>query len=388
MPRKTDIRLPGALNLASIRDAGNLRGKRVLLRLDLNVPIFRGKVADISRISSVLPTLKFLRLAKARTIVISHMGDDGTSLKEVARELNSLIPVGFVPGLLGPKVEAAVSSLPEGGILMLENLRSDGGEEENNTFFALSLSRLGDIYVNDAFSASHRPHASIISLPKFLPSFIGFQFERELFELSKSLTPKSPFLFIIGGAKPETKLPLIKKYARIADKIFVGGALMNSFFKSEGYEVGESIAQDAGDDLAELARRKNFILPGDVIVEGGKVKKVGEIDKNDIVRDIGPKALRALVGSIKGKKEIIFNGPLGNYELGFDKSTKETLKAMAKSRARTVVGGGDTLAIVSRLKIGKRLSFVSTGGGAMLEFLSRGTLPGIEALKKHKTIDK
>jgi len=348
----------------------------------------RGKVADISRIESALPTLKFLRLAGARTVIVSHLGDGETSLKEVARKLNSFIRVGFIPGLLDAKAAAAVAALPESGILMLENLRSDAGERENSTFFALSLSRLGDIYVNDAFSASHRVHASVVSLPRFLESFIGFQFERELYELSKSLTPEKPFLFIIGGAKPETKLPLIKKYARVADKIFVGGALMNSFFKSEGYEVGESIAQDAGDDLAELARRKNFILPGDVVVEGGKVKKVGEIDKNDIVRDIGPKALRALVGSIKGKKEIIFNGPLGNYELGFDKSTKETLKAMAKSRARTVVGGGDTLAIVSRLKIGKRLSFVSTGGGAMLEFLSRGTLPGIEALKKHKTIDK
>ncbi|MEK7661971.1 MAG: phosphoglycerate kinase [Patescibacteria group bacterium] len=381
MPRKTDIKLPRSFNLTSIRDAKNLRGKRVLLRLDLNVPLLRGKVADTSRIESSLPTLKFLRAAGARTVIISHLGNGETSLKEVARKLNSFITVGFIPGLLDAKTEAAVTSLPEGGILMLENLRSDSGEKENSTFFALSLSRLGDIYINDAFSASHRAHASIISLPKFLPGFIGLQFEREIFELSKSLTPKKPFLFIIGGAKPETKLPLIKKYARVADKIFVGGALMNSFFKSKGYEVGKSIAEDAGDDLAELAKNKNFMLPEEVVVDGGKIKKVGDIDKNDIVRDIGPKALQVLIKSVKGKKEIIFNGPLGYYELGFDKSTKELLKAMAKSGARTVVGGGDTLALVSRLKIGKKISFVSTGGGAMLLFLATGTLPGIEALK-------
>ncbi len=372
-------------NPPSIRDAKNLKGKRVLLRLDLNVPMDGEKILDDTRIRKALPTLLFLKKAGARVVAVSHLGSDGThSLQEVARRLGKLIPLGFMPKVLGREVERAVDSMQNGAILLLENLRREKGEMENNTFFALSLSRLGDIYVNEAFSESHRVAASIVSLPKFLESFIGLEFGKELAGLSKTFAPKRPFLFILGGAKFSTKLPLIKKYLKIADKVFVGGALMNPFFKAEGLEVGKSPADDYGEDLNLLRKNKKLVLPADVLVNDGVVRKVNEIKKKDILRDIGPESLEKLKELISASKEILFNGPLGNYELGFDKTTKEALLAITRTQAHSVVGGGDTLAIVSRLKIENKLSFVSNGGGAMIEFLSSGTLPGIEALKKSK----
>ncbi|MEK7558361.1 MAG: phosphoglycerate kinase [Patescibacteria group bacterium] len=369
--------------LPSIRNAKNFKGKRVLLLLDLNVPISRGRILDDTRLKMALPTLEFLKKRGARTIVMSHLGNDGKeSLKIVAQALNKFIPVGFVPEILGKKVEAMIDTLGNGGILMLENIRRNNGEVSNSSSFTTALAQLGDIYVNDAFSVSHRKHASIVSLPKFLPSFAGLKFEEEVGELSKVFIPKRPFLFILGGAKLETKLPLIKKYIKIADTVYVGGALMNPFFNALGYEVGKSLKENAGEDLKKIARHNNLVLPTDVLVNKKGVRKLGDVKKGDIVRDIGPESLAALLSYIKESKEILFNGPLGEYELGFDETTKEVLKAMGKSKARTVVGGGDTLAIVSRLKLGDKFSFVSTAGGAMIEFLSEGTLPGIEALKK------
>lgn len=358
----------------------------MLLRLDLNVPMEGERILDNTRIKKALPTLLYLRKFGARTIVISHLGKDGThSLKEVSRILGKQIPLGFVPKVVGRDVEERVAGMKNGSILVLENLRKEKGEMENNTFFAMSLSRLGDIYVNDAFSESHREAASIVLLPKFLPSYAGFLFEEEMKELFKVFTPKKPFLFILGGAKISTKLPLIKKYLKIADSIFVGGAIMNSFFKAQGFEVGKSLVDNADEDVRLLLRNKKLILPTDVVINDGEVRATNSVDKKDIIRDIGPESLAKLKKLISDSKEILFNGPLGNYELGFGETTKETLKAMAKSKAHTVVGGGDTLVIVSRLKLENKFGFVSSAGGAMIELLARGTLPGIEALIKSKS---
>lgn len=373
------------IKLPLLKNAKNLKGKRVLLRLDLNVPMEGTRILDDTRIKKALPTLLYLRKAGARTIVISHLGKDGThSLKEAARILGKHIPLGFMPKVSGRDVKERVAGMKNGSILVLENLRREKGETENSTFFARSLSRLGDIYVNDAFSESHRKYASIVSLPKFLPSYAGLLFEKEMKELSLVLAPKRPFLFILGGAKISTKLPLIKKYLKIADNVFVGGAVQNSFFKALGYEIGKSLKDDCGEDLIKLSRHKNLILPVDVLVNKGAARRIDEVKKGDTIRDIGPQSLSTLLSLIAKEKEILFNGPLGNYELGFDETTKETLKAMAKTKARTVVGGGDTIVIVSRLKLENKLSFVSTAGGAMIEFLAKGTLPGILALKKSK----
>lgn len=373
------------IKLPLLKNVKNLKGKRVLLRLDLNVPMERTRILDNTRIKKALPTLLYLKKKGARTIVISHLGKDGErSLKEVVRILGKQIPLGFMPKVAGRDVEERVAGMKNGSILVLENLRREKGEMENNTFFALSLSRLGDIYVNDAFSESHRASASIVSLPKFLPSYAGLLFEKEMKELSLVLTPKRPFLFILGGAKISTKMPLVRKYLKIADHVFVGGAVQNSFFKALGYEIGKSLADDCGEDLVKLSRHKNLILPVDVLVNRGAVRRIDEVKKGDIIRDIGPQSLSILLSLITKEKEILFNGPLGNYELGFDETTKETLKAMAKTKARTVVGGGDTQVVLSRLKLENKFSFVSSAGGAMIEFLAKGTLPGIEALKKSK----
>ena len=299
--------------IKSIKNVLGLRGKRVLLRLDLNVPMERGCIVDATRIEKSLPTIKFLRKNKARIIIMSHLGDGSVSLKEVARYINKFVPVGFIPQVIGEKVEETISKMPEGGILVLENLRREKGELANNPFFSMSLSRLGDIYVNEAFSESHRACASIVSLPKFLPSFVGFQFEEEIRELSKVFIPKRPFLFILGGTKFETKLPLIEKYLKIADTVFVGGALMNSFFKSLGFEVGKTPAPGAGEKLKKLVRYKNLVLPTDVLVDDGLVRKIGEIRKDETIRDIGPESLAVLLSYIRKSKEILFNGPLGEY---------------------------------------------------------------------------
>ncbi|MEK7143342.1 MAG: phosphoglycerate kinase, partial [Patescibacteria group bacterium] len=313
------------IKLPLLKNAKNLKGKRVLLRLDLNVPMEGTRILDNTRIKKVLPTLLYLRKAGARTIVISHLGKDGThSLKEAARILGKHIPLGFMPKVSGRDVEERVAGMKNGSILVLENLRREKGETENSNLFALSLSRLGDVYVNDAFSESHRKYASIVSLPKFLPSYAGLLFEKEMKELSLVLAPKRPFLFILGGAKISTKLPLIKKYLKIADNVFVGGAVQNSFFKALGYEIGKSLKDDCGEDLIKLSRHKNLILPVDVLVNKGAARRIDEVKKGDTIRDIGPQSLSTLLSLIAKEKEILFNGPLGNYELGFDETTKET----------------------------------------------------------------
>ena len=373
------------IKLPLLKNAKNLKGKRVLLRLDLNVPMEGTRILDNTRIKKVLPTLLYLRKAGARTIVISHLGERRDTLpKRSGPYFGEAYSAWFYAESFRSRRGRESGRHENGSILVLENLRREKGETENSNLFALSLSRLGDVYVNDAFSESHRKYASIVSLPKFLPSYAGLLFEKEMKELSLVLAPKRPFLFILGGAKISTKLPLIKKYLKIADNVFVGGAVQNSFFKALGYEIGKSLKDDCGEDLIKLSRHKNLILPVDVLVNKGAARRIDEVKKGDTIRDIGPQSLSTLLSLIAKEKEILFNGPLGNYELGFDETTKETLKAMAKTKARTVVGGGDTIVIVSRLKLENKLSFVSTAGGAMIEFLAKGTLPGILALKKFK----
>lgn len=371
--------------LQSIKNIKNLKGKRVLLRLDLNVPLNGSKISDDSRLKYAIPTISYLKSKGAKVIILSHLGSDGKmSLKEVARNLGKKIPLGFSSEILGKKFLGRISQMKNGSVLMLENIRREKGEMSNSKTFSVELSSLADIYVNDAFSASHRNHASIVSLPKLLPSFIGFQFEKEINELSKAFSPKRPFLFILGGAKFSTKLPLIKKYLKIADYVFVGGAIMNSFFKSQGLEIGKSLSDSCGENLFVMTRNEKLVLPTDIIVNDGTRRLTNAIGKNEIIRDIGPSSLGKIKNLISKSKEIIFNGPLGEYELGFDGTTKEVLKTIANSNAHTIVGGGDTLSLISKLKIENKFSFVSSAGGAMIEFLSNGTLVGIEALKKSK----
>ena len=238
--------------------------------------------------------------------------------------------------------------------------------------------------MNDAFSVCHRKHASVVGIQKYLPSYAGFQLEEEIKNLSKVFkNPKHPFLFILGGAKFSTKMPLIKKYIKLADYLFIGGALANDFLKAKGYEIGKSLFDDT--KIPEnILKNKKLILPVDVLVlSSGKLinKKVDQIKKNDIILDIGIESEKIAENYIKKSKLILWNGPFGKYENRGDKATKKLLKTVSQSKAESIVGGGDIVSIVSQMKMEKKLSFVSTGGGATLDFLANGTLPGIKALK-------
>ncbi|HEC30749.1 MAG TPA: phosphoglycerate kinase [Candidatus Yonathbacteria bacterium] len=373
-----------AKNIKSIKEIGDIKGKIVLLRLGLNVPLINNKVEDDFRIKKTIPTIKYLKKLGAKIVIISHIGrDKNESLKPVARHMNKYVKVGFVPKVFGDDVHKMIKKMKNGTVIMLENLRSLSGEVSNSKTFAKKLASMGEIYVNDAFSVSHRAHASIVGLPKLLPSFAGFLMEEEIKNLSIALSPKHPFLFILGGAKFKTKVPLIKKYLSIADYVFVGGALANNFFKALNFNMASSLTEKTDVDIKGLLNSKKLLLPSDVVVKNGEkvsVKRPGEVSAGDVVVDIGPESVEEIGKLVTKSKLVIFNGPLGNYKIGFGKSTKKTLKNIANTKTVSIIGGGDTAYMVNRARSYKKYTFVSTGGGATIEFLAKGTLPGIEAL--------
>jgi len=373
------------MKLRGIKEIKNLKGKRVLLRLGLNAAIKNGKVAGGYRIKQVVPTIKYLKNKGAKVIVLGHIGrSKNETLRPVADYINRRTKTGFVPNLHDKNLSNIIENMKEGTALMLENLRSDKGEVDNSPEFAKYLASLGDVYVNDAFPVSHRKHASIVLLPKLLPSYIGLQFEREIKNLSMVIKPPRPFLFILGGAKPSTKIPLIKKFLKEADHVFVGGALANNFFKYMGYETGKSLVEKGLFNLKPLINNKKLLLPADVVIESKNfiTKKSGSLSRNEIIADAGDCTISELEKLVKKSKFILWNGPLGNYEKGFDRATVRLLKILAKSNAKTIIGGGDTLTVAFNLKLHNKFTFVSTGGGAMLDFLADGKLPGIDAIDK------
>jgi len=374
--------------LPEITKAPNLKGKRILLRLTLNVPIKNRVIKNDFRLKRILPTLKFLRDAGAKTLVISHIGKDGSQLlRRVVRHLNKYLEVGYLPDTDKARLKSILKTQREGSVFVLENIRRYPEEFENDLDFAKDLASYGDIYVNEDFAVSHRKHASITGLPRFLPSYIGPLFNEEVQELSKIFKPKHPFVVIFGGAKFKAKLPLIKLFLESADKIIVVGALANAFFKAKGYEVGKSLVDDSIKGLATLARNKKLILPSDVVVRnqsGIFTKNPNKIAKQDNITDIGPATLQEIKDTIQGAKLILWNGPAGKYERGFNEPTESIARAIARSGAYSIVGGGDTISSIAKLGILKKFNFVSTGGGAMLDFLANGTLPGIEAIEKSR----
>ena len=350
--------------MRSVKQIKNLKDKKVLMRVDFNVPIKNGEILDDFKIRKALPTIKFLQRKGAEVILISHLGKDGTeSIKPVADCLKKYI---------------------KKNIILLDNIRKFPGEVKNDLNFARKLAKLGDIYVNDAFSVSHRSHASIVSLPKFLPSYAGFQLEEEIKNLSKVFKKtKHPFLYIAGGAKFSTKIPLIRKYLRSADCVFVGGALSNNFLKAQGYEIGKSLVNNTNYNFKEILKNRKLILPEDIVVKSGNRlinKRIDKIKKDEIILDIGSKTTKNLAQLVEKSKFILWNGPLGKYESSGARSTEKILRLVANSKIESIIGGGDIVALVSQMKIRNKFSFVSTGGGAMLDFLTTGTLPGIKAL--------
>ncbi|MBK5215679.1 MAG: phosphoglycerate kinase [Candidatus Pacebacteria bacterium] len=373
--------------MKSIKDLKSLSGKSVILRADFNVPIKDGKVLDDFRIKKVIPTIEYLQKKGAKVIIISHIGDDEKeSLLPVATKIKKYIKeIKFIETpIFSDETEKIIKSLKNGDIVLLENLRHETGEKKNSPSFARALSRYGEIYINDAFSVSHREHASVVGITKYLPGYAGFQFMTEIENLSKVFNPKHPFLFILGGAKFETKIPLVKKYLRSADSIFIGGAIANDFFRAKGYEIGTSLVGAVNFQVPLLLKSKNLILPIDVeVTKNSKTRFVrsSDVEPEENIVDIGPQSILALKDLINKAEFILWNGPLGKYESGFGGATEEILKLISKSKAVSVIGGGDTAALITKLKIEDKFTFVSTGGGATLDFLAKGTLPGIRVLK-------
>lgn len=373
--------------MKSIKDLKNLSGKKVILRVDFNVPIKNGVVFDDFRIKKIIPTILFLQKKGAKVIIISHLGDDGSeSLAPVAIKIKKYVKrFDFISTpIFSDETEKRINLLKKGEIVLLKNLRSETGEKKNSPSFARALSRYGDFFVNDAFSVSHREHASIVGITKYLPGYAGLQFMAEVENLSKVFNVPHPFLFIIGGAKFETKIPLIKRFLRSADHIFIAGAIANDFFKAKGYEIGTSLVGGNNFQTALILKAKNLILPIDVEVTKNSKNhftKPTEVMPDENIVDIGPQTVELLKDLINKTSFILWNGPLGKYEDGFGGATEEILKIISKSKAHSVIGGGDITALISKLKIEDKLGFVSTGGGATLDFLSKGTLPGIRVLK-------
>lgn len=367
----------------TLRDIPHLNGVKVLLRLDLNVPIQKGKVVDDFRIRQSLPTIEFLQKVGAKVLIIGHLeSKEKVSLKVVADHMQQYVPVKFVENYRN--VLAEFETLPAGECLMLENLRTWEGEKVNEPKFAKELASLADIYVNEAFSVSHREHASIVGVPKYIPGYAGLLFEEEVKNLSQAFVPERPFLFILGGAKLETKMPLVEKFLDRADFVFVGGALANNFFKEHGHEIGVSLFSNQDFHLPQMMKNPKLYLPEDVTVKttGGKeIKKPDEVKVGENILDAGDKAVSAIASLARKSKLVVWNGPLGDYENGFEKGTEDLARALSDCGAKTIVGGGDTLAVIHKLGLEDKFSFISTAGGAMLDFLVSETLPGIDVLK-------
>lgn len=383
-----------------------LEGKKVLIRVDFNVSLTEKlTIADDARIRQSLPTLQFLLKNRNKLILISHLNrpekrDSKHSLQIVSRHLQKVLPdysVKLIDDFLSDEGKNAIFQQKENEILMLENIRFYPDEKKNGTTFAQKLASLADIYINDAFGVSHRNDASVVGIPHFLPSCAGLLLAKEIEIIGGTLKkPKKPLVVIIGGAKISTKIDLISKLIEIADYLLIGGGLANTFLCAQEYAIGKSFCEYAevgqAKKLLFLAAQKNtaVILPADVVIgnpknneNGGEVKKIEEIPSEDSILDIGPETL-AKFGSIIAKaKTIIWNGPVGYFENpSFKRGTDFIYYAIAQNAdAVSIVGGGDTLAAISKEEYLHKITHISTGGGAMLEFIEKGTLPGIQALQ-------
>jgi phosphoglycerate kinase len=381
--------------MRTIRDIKLLENIPILVRAPLNVPIENGRVLNDYRLRRALPTLQYLREHGARIILASHLGEKGTeTLQAVASALGKLIPgVSFFPETVGERVRAAIRALSPGHILIVENLRRDKREQQNDPSFAKELAALADIFVEDSFDTCHRLHASIVGVPKLLPSYAGLLLDEEVRELSRALAPKHPALAVIGGAKFSSKEPVLAALLQRYDRVFVGGALASDFLRAAGRPVGKSLVSEAGTSgIKRLLSSPRLVLPVDSLVAPAKllgtagirararIANIGDVRPDEAILDHGPGTDALLADLAQKAKTILWSGPLGNYENGFIDGTDSFARAVAASSARSVVGGGDTIASIEGLGLLPQFSFVSTGGGAMLDFLATGTLPGIEAL--------
>ncbi len=394
-----------------LQDA-DIAGKRVLVRVDFNVPMKGGHVTDDTRLRSALPTIQHLHDAGAKTILAAHFGRPKgerkmeMSLAPVATALDALIDgvdVRFVSDCVGSDVQQAASSLQPGGVLLLENTRFHPGEEKNDTAFAAELANLADLYVNDAFSAAHRAHASTEGVTQHIPGYAGLALQREIDHVTAALeNPSRPLLAVVGGAKVSTKIDLLKNLVTKVDRLFVGGAMANTFLAANGYDVGVSLYEadlvDTAREILDIAGQSGseILLPVDGVVAkefkahaDRRVVAVDAIGADEMMLDCGPDTVDLLADAIATARTLVWNGPLGAFEIApFDTATVEAAR-FAADRAKkhgltAVAGGGDTVAALNHAKAADDFTFISTAGGAFLEWLEGKALPGIEALKDNE----
>ncbi len=388
------------MKLRTLRDA-QVSSKRVLVRVDFNVPLDpnTGEVADDTRIRATLPTIEHLVQQGARVILMSHLGRPEGKVVEkfrldpVARRLAALLgrPVKKAPDCVGPAVEGMVAQLQPGEVLLLENVRFHPGEEANDPAFAEALARLGDIYVNDAFGAAHRAHASTVGVTRFLPAYAGFLMEKEIYYLTKVLeAPERPYVAIIGGAKVSDKLPVLRNLLPRVDRLLVGGGMANTFLKAQNHQVGSSLYEEEQVPAArELLTTGKVFVPVDGVIADRlaadaqtQIIVFGDVPEGWRILDIGPETVRRFQEALKPARTVLWNGPMGVFELEpFAAGTRAVAEFLAGlTGAVRVIGGGETAAAVERLGLADRFDHVSTGGGAALEFLEGRTLPGIAVL--------
>lgn len=388
----------------NVRDI-DVSGKRVLVRVDFNVPLDKeGNVTDDTRIRAALPTIKYLTGEGARVILMSHLGrpkgkvDDRYRMDPVADRLEQLLgaPVYKADDCVGDEVKKVVDELKDGDVLLLENVRFYPEEEKNDEKFARRLAALGDVFVNDAFGAAHRAHASTAGIADFLPAVAGFLMEKELEMLGQVLgSPSRPFMAVIGGAKVSDKIAVIDNLLQKADALLIGGGMANTFLKAGGNEVGQSLVEadkiELAGELIRKAKNRNveLLLPVDVVVAPAaapdahsRVVPVKNIPADTMALDIGPETARLYGNKLKGAGTVVWNGPMGVFEMEpFAEGTMAVARAMAESSAVTVIGGGDSAAAVQKAGVAGEITHISTGGGASLEFLEGKVLPGVAALQ-------
>jgi phosphoglycerate kinase len=373
------------MELRSVKEA-DVRGRAVLLRAGLNVPVSGGRVVDDFRLLRALETLELLLARGARVMVLAHIGRKQESLRPVFAALAAHLPhrkMRFHASGI-PAAEEVVS-LRDGEALVLENVRRLPGEETNDPALAKRLASLADLYVNDAFSDSHREHASIVGIPAHLPSYAGLVVMNEMAHLIEARNPTRPAVAVIGGAKFETKEPLLKALAPVYDTVMVGGAIVNDIFKAQGIDVGDSLISETPPDLSVLMRHPHIEIPTDVVVATERASRTtvpGDMRKGERIVDAGPETGMRWAVHIQNAGFVLMNGPLGVYERGFNTETERLAKTLAHSSAYAVVGGGDTIAALRKTNFDESRVFLSTGGGAMLDFLAHGTLPGLLPLMR------
>jgi phosphoglycerate kinase len=395
----------GRFGKASVRDA-DVAGRRVLVRADLNVPLADGEVGDDTRIRAALPTLELLRERGARIVLCSHLGrpkdrEPELSMRPVAERLSELLgaDVRLAPGVAGDDVRAAAEALGDGDVLLLENTRYEPGEKRNDPELAGGLAALADVYVNDAFGAAHRAHATTEGVAHRLPAYAGLLLERELRELTAVLDdPRRPLAVVLGGAKVSDKIGVIDRFLEIADEILIGGAMCFSFFRAQGHSTGDSLVEEEGVPLAERALAAaaesscELRLPTDLVLGASfsADAEPRELDGVDVPAgmmglDVGPATAGAYADAIAGAGTVFWNGPMGAFELPpFAAGTKAVAEAVAATPATTVVGGGDSGAALAQFGLAGEVDWLSTGGGASLELIEGKELPGVEALQNEK----